>query len=134
VNLSRITKEFYMASKKQNRIKTSLEQLALAIKAYESSDKDDRLPFLALSKAFEVAIEYAWRELKIRVEDEGLEAPSPKAAIKQAAKLKLIDDAEKWLACINARNDSVHDYFGIPESDYVRTAKDFIGLASKILR
>lgn len=121
-----------MGSEKQNRIKTALHQLTLAIRAYDDADKEDHLPFLALSKAFEVAVEYAWRELKRRVEDDGLEAPSPKAAVKQAAKLGFIKDTEKWLMCIDARNDSVHDYFGIPESDYIELAREFLELAKTL--
>lgn len=123
-----------MASKKDEaRLKESLAQLELAIKAYERSDKEGQLEFLALSKAFEIAVEYAWRTLKMRVEDDGLSAPSPKAAIKQAAKLGFISDVEDWLAAIDARNDSVHDYFGIPESKYVSLARKFMNLCRSIV-
>lgn len=123
-----------MASKKgKTRLKESLAQLQTAITAYKRSDGDEQMEFLALSKAFEVAVEHAWRELKMRVEDEGLDAPSPKAAIKQAAKLGFISDVEDWLAAIDARNDSVHDYFGIPESNYASLAGKFLKLCQSIV-
>lgn len=115
-----------------NKIGGALTQLEKAIEGYKKAGGDNRLQFLALSKGFEVAVEYAWRELKARVEDDGLDAPSPKTAIKQAAKLGLINDAESWLACIDARNDSVHDYFGIPEADYVALAERFLKLGREI--
>jgi hypothetical protein len=81
-----------------------------------------------LSKAFEILVEYAWKELKFRVEDSGLFAPSPKEAVRQAATMGLISDPEKWIAIINARNDSVHDYFTVPEKDYVSLASELLRL------
>lgn len=121
-----------MASGKK-KLHKSLEQLKKAIATYENSDRDDELQFLALSKAFEIAVEYAWRDLKKYVEEEGLEAQSPKAAVRQAAKLGIIKEPDQWLLCIDARNDSVHDYFGIPESEYVGLIKKFIELADFLL-
>lgn len=122
-----------MALKSESaKLNESLSQLKAALKAYDQANKESQLEFLALSKAFEVAVEYAWRKLKIMVEDDGLDAPSPKAAVKQAAKIGIISEADSWLACIDARNDSVHDYFGIPESDYVSLARKFISLCNAI--
>jgi len=106
--------------------------LSEAVEAYKNSDKKSELPFLALSKAFEIAIEYAWRELKSRVENDGLDAPSPKAAVKQAAKLGIVTSPELWIECIDARNNSVHDYFGITEEDYAELAEKFLQLAKGI--
>jgi len=121
-----------MGSKKTNKLETSLAHLEEAVKAYKNADGKSELPFLALSKAFEIAIEYAWRELKLRVESEGLDAPSPKAAVKQAAKIGMISSPVDWLACIDARNNSVHDYFGISEKDYADLAEKFLNLAKEI--
>ncbi len=59
-------------------------------------------------------------------------APSPREAIKQAAALNIIDNVERWLAVLTARNDSVHDYFGVPEKEYLRLAKDLLVLGKKL--
>ena len=75
-------------------------------------------------------IENEWRDFKKIVEEEGVEASSPKAAIKEAARLKHITDPEVWLDCLEARNNSVHDYFGISEKEYVELAKKLLTLAS----
>jgi len=81
-----------------------------------------------VAKAFEVAVEYGWKDLKRRVEDEGLSAPSPKEAVRQAARLSFIEEPEKWIACINARNDSVHDYYRVPPERYIEFAEDLLRL------
>lgn len=115
-----------MESRKKEKLPKAQKNLEEALRQYEAAPSE--LNFLALSKSFEIVVEYAWRQLKETVEDQGLEAPSPKMAVKQAAKLNLITDPERWLDCIEARNNSVHDYFGIPEKEYVSLAQQFLKL------
>ena len=43
-----------------------------------------------------------------------------------------MSEPSDWLACIDARNNSVHDYFGISENDYAKLAEKFMDLAKKI--
>ncbi len=117
-----------MVSKKK-KLPEAAENLSEALKQYAA--KESELNFLTVAKAFEIAIEYVWRELKRLVEDQGLEAPSPRMAIKQAAKLGLITDPETWLACLEARNNSVHDYFGISQSEYVDLARQLVDLIQR---
>lgn len=119
-----------MESKKKNKLPDSKKHLEEALRRYDQDSSD--LNFLTLSKAFEILIEYAWRRLKFLVEDQGLEAPAPKIAVKQAAKLKLIKEPEKWLDCIDARNDSVHDYFGISNTEYVQLTREFLTLVQDL--
>lgn len=119
-----------MESKGKAKLPKAVKNLEEALKIYDL--KPTELNFLALSKAFEILVEYAWRLLKEKVEDEGLDAPSPKMAVKTAARLHLITDPEKWMNCIDARNDSVHDYFGISRNEYVRFAQEFLPLVQKI--
>lgn len=122
-----------MVSKKpHDKLRESIGQLKSALEFYDSNLKEPYMCFLAVSKAFEVATEHAWKELKQRVEAEGVEAVSPKDAIRQAAKMKLIKSAEEWLDYINTRNSSVHDYFGISQKDFVGLARQFLKEAEKI--
>jgi uncharacterized protein YutE (UPF0331/DUF86 family) len=120
-----------MESKKAAQLSESLRHLQEALQAFERRRKGDVLPLLALTKAFEVAVESGWRELKRRVEDEGLDVPSPKAAVRQAARLGWISDPESWMEMIEARNASVHDYFGISETDFVKLAGKFLSLVKR---
>ncbi len=122
-----------MASKKPpDKLKNSITQLNAALAFYEANPKEHYMCFLAVSKAFEVATEHAWKELKQRVEAEGVEALSPKDAIRQSAKMKIIKSAEDWLDYINTRNSSVHDYFGISQKDFVALARKFLTEAEQL--
>lgn len=115
-----------MAQKKKSELRDAIDQLRHTLKFYDKSGSDEPAAFLAVAKAFEVAVEYAWKELKRRVDDEGLDAASPKEAVRQSARLGIIDNAERWLEYINARNSSVHDYFGMTQSEYVKIAREFV--------
>ncbi len=122
-----------MASKKQpNKTLESLEALALALAKYKTSTEPESYRFAALSKTYEVALEYLWKDIKRYVEDEGLDVASPKEAVRQAARLGLIDDAEKWIMFINARNASVHDYFVVPKKEFIRFAGELITQAKSL--
>ena len=122
-----------MVSKKSSeKLKESIKQIESALEFYDANPKEHYMRFLTVSKAFEVATEHAWKELKQRVESEGVEALSPKDAIRQAAKMKMIDSAEDWLEYINTRNSSVHDYFGISQKDFVELARKFLAAAKQV--
>lgn len=105
---------------KRKKLPDAVKNLEAALEQHRS--RPSELNFLTVSKAFEIALEYAWRQLKLIVEDQGLDVPSPKMAIKEGARLGLITDPEIWLRCIDARNSSVHDYFGISEKEYIELA------------
>ena len=126
-----------MAAKKHvsenpERIRRARINLKSALDAYRKAKGQGDLPFLTLAKTLEVLTEYTWKDLKTKVEEQGLFAPSPKEAIRQAATIGIIDDPESWLRVINARNDSVHDYFNIPEKDYAALAEKFLELTQEL--
>lgn len=115
------------SKKKSTKLADAVKKLEEAIKFFENENNiSENLRHLALSKAFEVAVEYAWKEFKKRAEGEGLEVVSPKDAIRKAAQIGLISDPELWIEFIIARNDGVHDYFAMPEDDYLELAKKFL--------
>ena len=120
-----------MASEKGEPLDQALCNLDAALVSYRAREEDDPLPLLAVTKAFEVAVEYAWRAMKGRVEEEGLDCPSPKAAVREAARLGLISDPSRYMTAIEARNASVHDYFGIGVDAFVRLAEGLLKQARK---
>jgi uncharacterized protein YutE (UPF0331/DUF86 family) len=114
------------------RLKGSVNQLKMALEFYAEDLSQNSMRFLTVSKAFDVAVKCAWEDLSQRVEAEGVEIVSPKDAIRQAAKMKIIKSAEDWLDYINTRNSSVHDYFGISQKDFVELARKFLREAEKV--
>lgn len=60
-------------------------------------------------KRFELCFDLAWKSMKIFAQQEGVECYSPRACIREAFQLGLIDD-DDWLRMIDDRNKSVHLY------------------------
>lgn len=59
---------------------------------------------------FEFTFELAWKVLKAKLEFQGLEALSPRAAIKEAFKARLIKNGSQWIKMLEARNKTSHLY------------------------
>lgn len=108
------------------KFEDALSDLKRCVDEYKPKKLEERsLVFLAATKAFEVCLEYGWKELKRLVEESGLEAQSPKDAIRVAAQINILKDPELWIDAINARNLSVHDYFSLPEKDFMELVTKF---------
>ena len=115
------------------KLEESINDLEHALSFIDKANKD-QFYFAGISKSYEVCLEYAWKYLKRRAVDEGLEVFSPKEAIKIAGKLKLIDNVEKWLDFLKDRNLAVHDYLGIEDEDYLKTIQEFLKEVKKLIR
>lgn len=101
--------------------------------SFEKKASNDSFYYFGIAKAYEVSLEYAWKFLKKKIEDEGLEARSPKEAIKVAGRIDLIDNVEKWLSFIDNRNLAVHDYKSITDKDYLETIRSFYKEVVKLI-
>lgn len=112
------------ASVEDTKFTKSIEALEHAL-SFEEKAKKDLFYFAGIAKSFEICIEYAWKFLKRKVADEGLDVYSPKEAIKLAGRIGLIEDVEKWMNFLEDRNLAVHDYLGVSNEDYLKTIKEF---------
>lgn len=101
--------------------------------SHESLAKKEIL-FDSCVKRFEVCFEYTWKLLKIAAEYQGSEAPGPRPAIQEGLKFHWIEDEEFWAEALDARNGSVHDYFGITEERYLKIMKIFTDKIQKMLK
>jgi len=61
-------------------------------------------------KRFEICFDLAWKCLQVHARREGLDCQSPRACLKVAYKLGLIDYEKKWLKILADRNLAVHTY------------------------
>ena len=111
--------------KRKSKLDIARDDFKEAYKQYAKATDSKKVFFLALTKAFEVLLEYAWKTLKQQVEDTGLEAYSPKDVVRESAKLGIINNPELWIKAINARNESVHDYYSMKEEDFVALIRRF---------
>ncbi|MFH0799031.1 MAG: HI0074 family nucleotidyltransferase substrate-binding subunit [Pseudomonadota bacterium] len=107
----------------------ALARLKEALSSIDGEDCDElheRLYADAAIKNFEVAFEYAWKFMKAAAEHEGLEVYGPRPAIQEATRFGWIDDPEWWAEALDARNGSVHDYFGISMNAYMKIVRRFV--------
>ena len=105
-------------------------------KAIEERDREgaSAINDAGVAKCFEVALEYAWKAMKRRIESDGLEASSPKEAIKIGATIGLIENPSVWIEFINNRNLSVHDYLGVDNDEYLASIRQFVALCSLFIK
>jgi len=90
--------------------------------------------FDACVKRFEVLFEYAWKLLKVASEFQGREAPGPRPAIQEGLRFGWIEDADFWADALDARNASVHDYFGMTQQDYLKIMGRFAGEVGTLMK
>ena len=115
----------------KNEIRRAIEDLGAALADHGEKSKKpgaERLAYLALTKAFEVALEYLWKDIKKKAEAEGLEPQSPKNALRDGMKLGLIKTSDDWFRFVDARNIAVHDYYGITKKGFIELAKSLYTL------
>ncbi len=119
-------------SEEKGKLQESLKDLERALTFVDKAKKDS-FYFAGIAKTFETCLEYAWKYLKKKAVEEGLDVYSPKEAIKQAGRLGWIDDVEKWLDFLEDRNLAVHDYLGMSDEEYLETIQAFLPEARKLL-
>ena len=113
------------------KLKESINALEHALTFLDRAKEDDFYSS-GIAKKFEICFEYTWKYFKQKATEEGLEALSPKEAIKLAGRLGIIDNVEKWLNFLEDRNIGVHDYLGIPEDRYLKIIQEFFREVKKI--
>jgi nucleotidyltransferase substrate binding protein (TIGR01987 family) len=123
-----------MVEKRISDVRKATAQADSAVKLYQKEKDQRELNFLMVVKAYEILVELAWKYFKEKVEDEGLSAASPKESVRKAATIGLIDDPEKWIKFIDARNLSVHDYFGLDNESFLELTAELIRSAKKELK
>lgn len=116
-------------------LKAAVEKLSESLSIFSSEEeaKVQNVLFDAAVKRFEVAFEYAWKLMKLAVEFQGGEAFGPRPAITEAIHYGWIADPQFWSDALDARNGSVHDYFGITRDAYVILMKRFINEANAVI-
>ena len=114
----------------------SLESLKESLELMKENEGDHILAdvmYDASVKRFEVAFEYAWKMMKAAVEYEGVEAFGPRPAIQEAVRFGWIKHPDFWVKALDARNGSVHDYFGISRNAYIAIMQEFLSEAKEVI-
>ncbi|MEA1999465.1 MAG: HI0074 family nucleotidyltransferase substrate-binding subunit [Euryarchaeota archaeon] len=78
----------------------------------------------ATIQRFEFTFEMAWKSVKLAAKAVGYDCKSPKGCLKLAYRMGWIEDEEKWLELLEARNLTSHTYDQDTAMDVYETVKD----------
>ena len=70
----------------------------------------DVLYQMALVKVFELSFELSWKVMKDYLDYSGIEAKSPREAIRQAYANGIVEDGQLWIDMLEDRNLMTHTY------------------------
>ena len=106
-------------------LKTAFHQSLTCMQAALSMPLDeDGIVCDALFHRFRLTFDLSEKLLKAILDYEGIEAASPRSAIREAWKLHLIMDAEKWLDMQQKRNLTAHTYNESTAREIYRLVKE----------
>lgn len=86
--------------------KNALKRLMEALNFKEVND----IIIDGIIQRFEFTFELSWKLMKEFLEHEGIEANSPRSTIREAFKIGLIDNGDKWISMLTDRNKTSHIY------------------------
>jgi len=84
-------------------------------------------------KRFELCFDLAWKSIKVFTKREGVECYSPRACIKEAFQLGLIEHDERWLKMLDDRNSLVHLYKEEKADEVYRKLPEYLGVFKDLL-
>ncbi|GAA6755455.1 HI0074 family nucleotidyltransferase substrate-binding subunit [Thermus thalpophilus] len=96
----------------ENKLAAQIALSARAVSRLESAlaqPKDEFIRDSAIQR-FEFTFELAWKVLKTHLEIQGLEAHSPRAAIRGAFQVGLLPEDPGWLEMLELRNLTSYTY------------------------
>lgn len=96
----------------RQRLKQRISDFQQAAFRLEQACRQEENEFIrdSVIQRFEFCYELAWKMLKLKLEDEGIEARTPKEAIQKAVTAGLIADGNLWTELQRMRNQTSHTY------------------------
>jgi len=88
----------------------------------------------AVIQRFEFTFETAWKSVKLAAKAVGYDCKSPKGCLKLAYRMGWIDDEERWLELLEARNLTSHTYDQETAMDVYETVKENFQVFGSLLR
>ena len=89
---------------------SNLERALNELDDYLSVSTPSKVERAGIIQGFEFCFELFWKLFKKISEDEGLQAGSPKAALRAAYQQQFFKDQDLWLQMLEDRNLTVHTY------------------------
>lgn len=87
----------------------------------------------AVIQRFEFTFEQAWKSIRLAAKAVGYDCKSPRGCLKLAYKLEWLEDEEKWLRLLEARNLTLHTYDQETAVEVYETVKDTFEVFKSLL-
>ena len=87
-----------------------------------------------LIKRFEFTFEQAWKSIRLAAKAVGYDCKSPRGCLKLAYKMEWIEDEEKWLRLLEARNLTSHTYDQETAMEVYETVKEYFEVFQGLLK
>ncbi len=96
----------------QERLKQRIAQFHSAVARLENACAQPENEFIrdAVIQRFEFCFELAWKMLRLKLLDDGIEAATPRAVIREAVAARMLDDGDRWSDMLRYRNETSHTY------------------------
>lgn len=111
------------------KLQSQLEDLKKALSRLKEASvlpADQTINQDATIQRFEFTFELSWKIMQGIVNENIKDVYGPKQVIREAAKLGLISDPEKWFLFLRQRNMSIHTYREEIAKEVYVSAKEFI--------
>lgn len=82
----------------------------LILKKALTIDQPSEVEKAGIIQFYEMVFELAWKTLKDYLMEEGFDVKSPRASIKQAIQMEVIDGGHEWMEALEGRNLTAHTY------------------------
>ena len=112
-------------------LENATERLKAALK-YDPLELD--IVMDATIRRFEFTFETAWKSVKLVAKAVGYDCKSPKGCLKLAYQMGWIDDEERWLELLEARNLTSHTYDQEIAMEVYETVKENFQVFGSLLR
>ncbi|MDP3982567.1 MAG: HI0074 family nucleotidyltransferase substrate-binding subunit [bacterium] len=110
----------------------ALERLNEAL-SYQNSQIPARLDVDAAIQRFEFCYELSWKLMQSIIRYKGKDGQSPRDCFRTAAQLGIINNPDKWIEYLDARNLTVHTYDQSTADLVYKVAKQFTTDVSGLL-
>ncbi len=96
----------------RDRLQQRIEQFHRAVDRLQDACRQPEDEFIrdSVIRRFEVCFELAWKMLKLKLGEEGIEAATPRAAIREAVAAHWLEDGNQWSEMLQKRNETSHTY------------------------
>ncbi len=96
----------------RERLQQRIQQFQRAVERLEEACAQPENEFIrdSVIQRFEFCFELAWKMLRLKLLDEGIEASTPRTVIREAIGARMLQDVDRWSEMLQKRNETSHTY------------------------